>query len=124
MQLKIKTNAFKNKKKIDVYKYISLVGSTNGVISHRRAFLNNPALLLMLSSFSFLIGWFFDWTQSYDLAFYFSGTCVLVSGLFLFLATLPCWNRTTEEGDSPPEKDVNISQQNHTLDCDKVASVA
>ncbi|XP_067223582.1 monocarboxylate transporter 9a [Chanodichthys erythropterus] len=71
-----------------------------------------------------VVGWFFDWTQSYDLAFYISGTCVLVSGLFLFLATLTCWNRTMEEGDSSPEEDINTSQQRHTLDCDKVASVA
>ncbi|XP_048047342.1 monocarboxylate transporter 9a [Megalobrama amblycephala] len=71
-----------------------------------------------------VVGWFFDWTQSYDLAFYISGTCVLVSGLFLFLATLTCWNRTMEEGDSPPEEDINTLQQKHTLDCDKVASVA
>ncbi|XP_016308968.1 monocarboxylate transporter 9a [Sinocyclocheilus anshuiensis] len=70
-----------------------------------------------------VVGWFFDWTQSYDLAFYFSGTCVLVSGLLLFLATLPCWNRTSEEGNSPAKEVVNTSQQ-PTLDCDKVASVA
>ncbi|KAL2083389.1 hypothetical protein ACEWY4_021162 [Coilia grayii] len=40
-----------------------------------------------------VVGWFFDWTQSYDLAFYFSGGCVVLGGLFLFLATLPCWDR-------------------------------
>ncbi|XP_042629797.1 monocarboxylate transporter 9-like [Cyprinus carpio] len=72
-----------------------------------------------------VVGWFFDCTQSYDLAFYFSGTCVLLSGLFLFLfcSTLPCRNRMSEEGNSPAEEDINTSQQ-PTLDCDKVASVA
>uniref|UniRef100_A0A9J7WUA6 Monocarboxylate transporter 9 n=1 Tax=Cyprinus carpio carpio TaxID=630221 RepID=A0A9J7WUA6_CYPCA len=70
-----------------------------------------------------VVGWFFDWTQSYDLAFYFSGTCVLLSGLLLFLATLPCWNRMSEEGNSAAKEDINTSQQ-PTLDCDKVASVA
>lgn len=71
-----------------------------------------------------VVGWFFDWTQSYDLAFYLSGTCVLVSGVFLFLAALPCWNRTAQEGNSQAEEDVNTSQQHHSFDCDKVASVA
>ncbi|XP_073683401.1 monocarboxylate transporter 9a [Garra rufa] len=70
-----------------------------------------------------VVGWYFDWTGSYDLAFYFSGTCVLVSGLFLFLATLPCWTKMSKEGNSPVEEDVNTSQQ-PALDCDKVASVA
>ncbi|XP_063048237.1 monocarboxylate transporter 9a [Engraulis encrasicolus] len=40
-----------------------------------------------------VVGWFFDWTQSYDLAFYFSGTCVVLGGVVLLLASLPCWDR-------------------------------
>ncbi|XP_052001586.1 monocarboxylate transporter 9-like [Xyrauchen texanus] len=56
-----------------------------------------------------VVGWLFDWTQSYDLAFYFSGTCVVVAGMFLFLATMPCRNRMTEEGNSAAEKDFNSS---------------
>ncbi|XP_056623907.1 monocarboxylate transporter 9a [Triplophysa dalaica] len=71
-----------------------------------------------------VVGWFFDWTQSYDLAFYFSGTCVVVSSLFLFLATLPCWKKMREKENSPAEEDVNNSQQQHSSECDKVASVA
>lgn len=34
-------------------------------------------------------GWFYDWTQTYDIAFYFSGFCVLLGGLILLLAALP-----------------------------------
>ncbi|XP_060097074.1 monocarboxylate transporter 9 [Heteronotia binoei] len=39
-----------------------------------------------------IVGWFYDWTESYDTAFYFSGLCVLFGGLLLLVATLPCWN--------------------------------
>ncbi|XP_045147160.1 monocarboxylate transporter 9 isoform X2 [Echinops telfairi] len=38
-----------------------------------------------------IIGWFYDWTQTYDIAFYFSGICVLLGGLILLLAALPPW---------------------------------
>ena len=61
-------------------------------------------------------GWFFDWTQSYDLAFYLSGSCVVAGSLILFVLTLPCWNRKRLENDRP---DVH-----YTSNCDKVASVA
>lgn len=61
-------------------------------------------------------GWFFDYTQSYDLAFYFSGGIVVVGSLILFLLTLPCCNRRPSKGDRP---DVH-----YTSNCDKVASVA
>ena len=61
-------------------------------------------------------GWFFDWTQSYDLAFYFSGSCVVLGAFILFLLTLPCWNRKPSEICRP---DVH-----YTSNCDKVASVA
>ncbi|XP_053292827.1 monocarboxylate transporter 9 [Pleuronectes platessa] len=63
-----------------------------------------------------VVGWFFDWTQSYDLAFYFSGSCVVLGGCILTLLTLPCWNRKRAEIDRP---DVH-----YTSNCDKVASVA
>ncbi|XP_019952317.1 monocarboxylate transporter 9 [Paralichthys olivaceus] len=63
-----------------------------------------------------VVGWFFDWTQSYDLAFYFSGSCVVLGGFILTLLTLPCWNRKRTENDRP---DVH-----YTSNCDKVASVA
>lgn len=61
-------------------------------------------------------GWFFDYTQSYDLAFYFSGGIVVLGSLILFLLTLPCCNRRPSKGDRP---DVH-----YTSNCDKVASVA
>ncbi|XP_040923484.1 monocarboxylate transporter 9-like isoform X2 [Betta splendens] len=63
-----------------------------------------------------IVGWFFDWTQSYDMAFYFSGSCVVLGAFILFLLTLPCWKRKPSESDRP---DVQ-----YTSNCDKVASVA
>lgn len=39
-----------------------------------------------------IIGWFYDWTQTYSIAFYFSGICVLLGGFLLLLAALPCWD--------------------------------
>lgn len=63
-----------------------------------------------------VVGWFFDCTQSYDLAFYFSGGCVELGAFILFLLNLPCWNRKHSEDDRP---DVH-----YTSNCDKVASVA
>ncbi|KYO28205.1 monocarboxylate transporter 9 [Alligator mississippiensis] len=50
-----------------------------------------------------IVGWFYDCTQTYDTAFYFSGLCVLVGGFLLLVAALPFWdncsNRSTE---TPP----------------------
>ncbi|XP_035518818.1 monocarboxylate transporter 9-like [Morone saxatilis] len=63
-----------------------------------------------------VVGWFFDWTQSYDLAFYFSGSCVLLGAVILSVLTLPCWNRKHSANDRP---DVH-----YTSNCEKVASVA
>ncbi|XP_053439851.1 monocarboxylate transporter 9 isoform X1 [Nycticebus coucang] len=39
-----------------------------------------------------IVGWFYDWTQTYDIAFYFSGFCVLLGGFTLLLAALPFWD--------------------------------
>ncbi|XP_034518435.1 monocarboxylate transporter 9 isoform X3 [Ailuropoda melanoleuca] len=39
-----------------------------------------------------IVGWFYDWTQTYDTAFYFSGCCVLLGGFVLLLAALPFWD--------------------------------
>ncbi|KAG9341796.1 hypothetical protein JZ751_018518 [Albula glossodonta] len=63
-----------------------------------------------------VVGWFYDWTQSYNIAFYFSGGCVILGGLCLFLSALPCWERKTREN---PRPEIQYSS-----DCDKVASVA
>ncbi|XP_061084116.1 monocarboxylate transporter 9-like isoform X1 [Conger conger] len=63
------------------------------------------------------VGWFYDWTQSYDVPFYVSGGCVVLGGLFLFLSALPCWERKMTEDHSMPEIQ-------YTIDCHKVASVA
>ncbi|KAL8186899.1 UNVERIFIED_CONTAM: hypothetical protein K2H54_020420 [Gekko kuhli] len=46
-----------------------------------------------------IVGWIYDWTKSYDTAFYFSGLCVLFGGLLLLVAALPCWS-----GRNQPEK--------------------
>ncbi|XP_068184335.1 monocarboxylate transporter 9-like [Antennarius striatus] len=62
-----------------------------------------------------VVGWFFDWTQSYDYAFYFSGGCVVMGSFIFFLLTLPCWNR---------KDDNNRRDVLYTTSCDKVASVA
>lgn len=61
-------------------------------------------------------GWFFDWTQSYDLAFYFSGGCVLLGAFLLSWLTLPCWHTKSGDGERP---DIRYSSS-----CGKVASVA
>lgn len=48
-----------------------------------------------------MVGWFYDWTQTYDIAFYFSGSCVLLGGLILLLATLPHWNACNKQLHDP-----------------------
>ncbi|XP_029465620.1 monocarboxylate transporter 9 isoform X2 [Rhinatrema bivittatum] len=49
-----------------------------------------------------LIGWFYDWMQTYDMAFYFSGLCVLFGALLLLLAALPCWDSCRKQGPKLP----------------------
>nr|XP_020657911.1 monocarboxylate transporter 9 isoform X1 [Pogona vitticeps]XP_020657912.1 monocarboxylate transporter 9 isoform X1 [Pogona vitticeps]XP_020657913.1 monocarboxylate transporter 9 isoform X1 [Pogona vitticeps]XP_020657914.1 monocarboxylate transporter 9 isoform X1 [Pogona vitticeps]XP_020657915.1 monocarboxylate transporter 9 isoform X1 [Pogona vitticeps]XP_020657917.1 monocarboxylate transporter 9 isoform X1 [Pogona vitticeps] len=49
-----------------------------------------------------IVGWFYDWTKSYEIAFYFSGLCVLFGGLLLLGAALPCCNNT--DSNNQPEK--------------------
>ncbi|XP_008319778.1 monocarboxylate transporter 9 [Cynoglossus semilaevis] len=63
-----------------------------------------------------VVGWFFDWMNSYDVAFYFTGSCVLLGGVVFSLLTLPCWNRKSSENDRP--------EVLYTSSCDKVTSVA
>ncbi|XP_036392551.1 monocarboxylate transporter 9b [Megalops cyprinoides] len=63
-----------------------------------------------------VVGWFYDWTQSYDLAFYFSGSCVLLGGISLLLSALPCWNKNKKEN--------TRADTEYTSNCDKIASVA
>lgn len=66
--------------------------------------------------FFFFTGWFFDCTQSYDLAFFFSGSCVLLGACILLLLSLPCWKKKPADIDRP---DIQ-----YTCTCDKVASVS
>ncbi|KAL4640107.1 monocarboxylate transporter 9-like [Arapaima gigas] len=44
-----------------------------------------------------VVGWFYDWSQSYDTAFYFSGSCVLLGAVTLLLSSLPCWDKYRKE---------------------------
>ena len=46
-------------------------------------------------------GWFYDWTQTYDIAFYFSGLCVLLGGFILLLAALPSWDTCKKQLPKP-----------------------
>lgn len=46
-------------------------------------------------------GWFYDWTQTYDIAFYFSGFCVLLGGFVLLLASLPPWETCNRQLPKP-----------------------
>ncbi|KAM4852138.1 monocarboxylate transporter 9 isoform 1-T3 [Thomomys bottae] len=48
-----------------------------------------------------IVGWFYDWTQTYDIAFYFSGFCVLLGGFILLLAALPCWHTCSKQLPKP-----------------------
>lgn len=48
-----------------------------------------------------VVGCFYDLTLSYDIAFYFSGVCVLLGGLILFVCSLPCMGRTTSQTPLP-----------------------
>ncbi|XP_043843737.1 monocarboxylate transporter 9 [Dromiciops gliroides] len=51
-----------------------------------------------------IVGSFYDWKQNYDLAFYFSGFCVLVGGLVLLLAALPWENMCHRDSAEPVPK--------------------
>ncbi|KAM3860016.1 monocarboxylate transporter 9-like [Diretmus argenteus] len=60
-----------------------------------------------------LVGCFYDLTQSYDLAFYVSGGCVLAGGVILFLAALPCLERTKSQ--TPPTSEDPQDELHCTL---------
>ncbi|XP_069467321.1 monocarboxylate transporter 9 [Ambystoma mexicanum] len=49
-----------------------------------------------------IVGWFYDWTQTYNIAFYFSGLCVLLGGVLLLLAALPCWDKCNHQSSKKP----------------------
>ncbi|XP_051523575.1 monocarboxylate transporter 9b [Myxocyprinus asiaticus] len=78
-------------------------------------------ILMFFCGFSIMLGppvagWIYDWMHSYDLAFYFSGSFVLLGGACLFLSALSCWNKNQEETNTPSEE--------YTDECDAVATVA
>ncbi|KAJ8248550.1 hypothetical protein GJAV_G00243200 [Gymnothorax javanicus] len=65
-------------------------------------------ILMFFGGFGYMlgppaIGWFYDWTKSYDTAFYISGGSVILGGLMLFLLALPCWETKTSREASEPE---------------------
>ncbi|KAM3913112.1 monocarboxylate transporter 9 [Leptodactylus fuscus] len=51
-----------------------------------------------------IVGWFFDWTQSYDIAFYFCGLCVIVGALGMLIVALPFWNNCSSKKLEPSPK--------------------
>ncbi|XP_066456889.1 monocarboxylate transporter 9 [Eleutherodactylus coqui] len=51
-----------------------------------------------------IVGWFFDATQSYDIAFYFCGTCVILGALGLLLVALPFWKNCKTKKLEPSPK--------------------
>ncbi|CAJ0936398.1 unnamed protein product [Ranitomeya imitator] len=51
-----------------------------------------------------MVGWFFDWTQSYDIAFYFCGICVIIGALGLLLVALPFWKNCQTKKLEPSPK--------------------
>uniref|UniRef100_A0A9J8ASQ8 Solute carrier family 16 member 9b n=1 Tax=Cyprinus carpio carpio TaxID=630221 RepID=A0A9J8ASQ8_CYPCA len=78
-------------------------------------------ILMFFGGFSIMLGppvagWIYDWMHSYDLAFYFSGSFVLLGGAGLFLAAVCCRNNNQEETSTPDTECIN--------DYDKVATVA
>lgn len=71
----------------------------------------NSALVWFLTP-----GWIYDWMHSYDLAFYFSGSFMLLGGAGLFLSALSCWDKNQDKTNTPDTE--------YTNDYDKVATVA
>ncbi|KAM4703229.1 monocarboxylate transporter 9 [Rhinophrynus dorsalis] len=51
-----------------------------------------------------IVGWCFDATQTYDLAFYLSGICVILGGLVLLIVGLPFWDTCACKKSKPPSK--------------------
>ncbi|XP_075697296.1 monocarboxylate transporter 9 isoform X2 [Rhinoderma darwinii] len=48
--------------------------------------------------------WFFDWTESYDIAFYFCGICVILGALGLLIVALPFWKNCKTKTMEPSPK--------------------
>lgn len=51
-----------------------------------------------------IVGWFFDWTQSYDIAFFFCGVCVILGALGLLVVALPFWKNCKMKKLEPSQK--------------------
>ncbi|XP_060789374.1 monocarboxylate transporter 9a [Neoarius graeffei] len=72
-----------------------------------------------------VVGSFFDWTQSYDLAFYFTGCCLVVGAAVPFLTALLCRSPVNKEknvlGDLDGDLDPELKSPS---ECNGVDSVA
>ncbi|KAE8590020.1 hypothetical protein XENTR_v10017906 [Xenopus tropicalis] len=51
-----------------------------------------------------LVGWCFDVTQTYKLAFLLSAICVILGGLILLIVSLPLWDNCTPKSPKAPPK--------------------
>ncbi|KAF4084417.1 hypothetical protein AMELA_G00128300 [Ameiurus melas] len=87
-------------------------------------------ILMCFSGFGIIlgppvVGSLFDWTQSYDLAFYFTGCCLVMGSTVPFITSLLCRNLVNKEknvlGDLDP--DLGPEPQNPS-ECNRVTSVA
>ncbi|XP_058254595.1 monocarboxylate transporter 9a [Hemibagrus wyckioides] len=72
-----------------------------------------------------VVGSFFNWTQSYDLAFYFAACCLVTGGAVPFLTALFCRNPANQvrnvSGDLDAELDPEVK---NVSECNTVTSVA
>ncbi|XP_075072450.1 monocarboxylate transporter 9 [Mixophyes fleayi] len=60
-----------------------------------------------------IVGWFFDWTQTYDIAFCFCGVCVLLGGFFLLIVALPFWKTCKTKKLDPSPKSYSYKVASH-----------
>ncbi|XP_046711185.1 monocarboxylate transporter 9a isoform X4 [Silurus meridionalis] len=63
------------------------VAQSEGLLDHV-----TPIPLVSITAAATVVGLFFDWTQSYDLPFYFTGCCLLVGGAVPFITASLCKN--------------------------------
>ncbi|MCI4382338.1 hypothetical protein PGIGA_G00013810 [Pangasianodon gigas] len=72
-----------------------------------------------------VVGSFFDWTQSYDLAFYFTGCCLVVGGTVPFLTPLLCRNPVNKENNVLGDLDGDLDPElENPSECNRVTSEA
>lgn len=72
-------------------------------------------ILLLFGGFGIMlgppvVGGLYDLTLSYDLAFYLSGGCVLLGGVCLFFAAMPCLHRPKPAAPHPEPEDLPVPE--------------